>query len=159
MSKKYYFVQLSTGLSQWEIPTLIAPIVGTPTPTHATKRLSSTGTSKRESPKLSEYNYHSDLPSLQTSKYRIPRSSTHDKATLADQDYKKNSYNSLIASGGISQTSKLESQLRAQLPTGSSEQIQKLVKERMKLIEEREKLFEEENELFEKSMKLLMEKK
>lgn len=32
-SKKYYFVQLSTGHSQWETPTHAAPTVGTPTPT------------------------------------------------------------------------------------------------------------------------------
>ena len=32
-SKKYYFVQLSTGMSQWETPTQAAPTVGTPTPT------------------------------------------------------------------------------------------------------------------------------
>jgi hypothetical protein len=31
MSKKYYFVQLSTGQSQWETPTEAAPTVGTPT--------------------------------------------------------------------------------------------------------------------------------
>ncbi|ROW00630.1 hypothetical protein VSDG_03264 [Cytospora chrysosperma] len=29
-SKKYYFVQLSTGVSQWEVPTDAAPIGGTP---------------------------------------------------------------------------------------------------------------------------------
>jgi hypothetical protein len=33
MSKKYYFVQLSTGQSQWETPTQPAPTVGTPTAT------------------------------------------------------------------------------------------------------------------------------
>lgn len=32
-SKKYYFVQLSTGMSQWETPTQAAPTVGTPTQT------------------------------------------------------------------------------------------------------------------------------
>lgn len=32
-SKKYYFVQLSTGMSQWETPTQAAPTVGTPTAT------------------------------------------------------------------------------------------------------------------------------
>jgi hypothetical protein len=32
-SKTYYFVQLSTGKSQWETPTQAAPTVGTPTPT------------------------------------------------------------------------------------------------------------------------------
>lgn len=30
MGKKYYFVQLSTGVSQWETPTQAAPTVGTP---------------------------------------------------------------------------------------------------------------------------------
>lgn len=29
-SRKYYFVQLSTGVSQWEVPTDSAPIGGTP---------------------------------------------------------------------------------------------------------------------------------
>lgn len=29
-SKKYYFVQLSTGVSQWDVPTDAAPIGGTP---------------------------------------------------------------------------------------------------------------------------------
>lgn len=32
-SKKYYFVQLSTGVSQWEVPTDAAPTGGTPAPT------------------------------------------------------------------------------------------------------------------------------
>jgi hypothetical protein len=32
-SKKYYFVQLSTGQSQWETPTEAAPTAGSPTPT------------------------------------------------------------------------------------------------------------------------------
>jgi hypothetical protein len=32
MSKKYYFVQLSTGQSTWETPTQAAPVGGTPTP-------------------------------------------------------------------------------------------------------------------------------
>jgi hypothetical protein len=32
-SKKYYFVQLSTGHSQWETPTQPAPTAGTPTAT------------------------------------------------------------------------------------------------------------------------------
>lgn len=32
-SKKYYYVQLSTGVSQWDIPTEAAPIGGTPAPT------------------------------------------------------------------------------------------------------------------------------
>lgn len=31
-SKKYYYVQLSTGVSQWDIPTDAAPIGGTPAP-------------------------------------------------------------------------------------------------------------------------------
>ena len=31
-SKKYYFVQLSTGVSQWEIPTEAAPTGVTPSP-------------------------------------------------------------------------------------------------------------------------------
>jgi hypothetical protein len=35
MSKRYYFVQLSTGQSQWEMPTQPAPTVGTPTATPA----------------------------------------------------------------------------------------------------------------------------
>ena len=35
-SRKYYFVQLSTGVSQWETPTDAAPVGGgTPTPSHA----------------------------------------------------------------------------------------------------------------------------
>ncbi len=29
-SRKYYFVQLSTGLSQWDTPTDAAPVGGTP---------------------------------------------------------------------------------------------------------------------------------
>jgi hypothetical protein len=29
-SKKYYFVQLSTGVSQWDTPTEAAPVGGTP---------------------------------------------------------------------------------------------------------------------------------
>ena len=33
VSKKYYFVQLSTGQSQWETPTRAAPTVTTPTAT------------------------------------------------------------------------------------------------------------------------------
>lgn len=32
MSRKYYFVQISTGQSTWEVPTQAAPIGGTPTP-------------------------------------------------------------------------------------------------------------------------------
>ena len=32
-SKKYYFVQLSTGVSQWEVPTDSAPVGGTPAST------------------------------------------------------------------------------------------------------------------------------
>jgi hypothetical protein len=31
--KRYYFVCLSTGMSQWEIPTQAAPTPSTPTPT------------------------------------------------------------------------------------------------------------------------------
>lgn len=35
-SRKYYYVQLSTGVSQWEVPTTAAPVGGgTPTPSHA----------------------------------------------------------------------------------------------------------------------------
>lgn len=35
-SGKYYFVQLSTGVSQWDTPTDAAPVGGgTPTPSHA----------------------------------------------------------------------------------------------------------------------------
>jgi hypothetical protein len=33
VGRKYYFVQLSTGASQWELPTHPAPTVGTPTAT------------------------------------------------------------------------------------------------------------------------------
>ncbi len=35
-SRKYYFVQISTGVSQWDTPTSAAPVGGgTPTPSHA----------------------------------------------------------------------------------------------------------------------------
>lgn len=33
-SKKYYYVQLSTGVSQWDVPTDAAPVGGTPASTN-----------------------------------------------------------------------------------------------------------------------------